>query len=160
MKLFARFSIVIAALTLGLATYAQDKSDILDATDPKRIAEAIQDLGYRAKLEVDSDDTATILSSVGGTEFIIQFLACDNGNLDCRVLLFKVGYDLSAGTTQEVVEEWNETTLIGRAWRDEEEDPWLEYAVNLYGGVTRENFEDTFDWWEIIVGQFENYIDF
>lgn len=154
-------AIVFGALvtTLNVAE-AQTRSKLLDATDPERIASTIQDLGYRARLETADDANPVIFSSVGGTEFAIYFNTCDNGFTQCRVLLFKAGYDLDDGTTLDVIEAFNERTLIGRVYLDDENDPWLEFAVNMYGGVTRKNFEDTFDWWEIIVAEFEDHIGF
>lgn len=160
MNFLVRAVIVVMAFAIFQAAEAQSRSKLLDATDPERIADAIRDLGYRAKLETEDDSNAAIYSSVGGTEFVIQFLSCDDGVKECRVLLFRAGYDLDEGTTLEVVEEFNEQTLIGRAFLDDENDPWIEFAVNLYGGVTRKNFGDTFDWWEVIVAEFENHIGY
>ena len=117
-------------------------------------------MGYRARLVIEEDSYPTIISSVGGTEFVIQFQTCEDVYSKCRVLLFKVGYDLAEGTTFETVDAFNEQTMMGRAYLDDENDPWLELAVNLYGGVTRKNFEDTFDWWEVIASDFEEHIGF
>lgn len=156
----ARVLVVIVSLFLFQSADAQNRSKLIDATDPERIADTIRELGYRARLEASDDASASIFSSVGGTEFVIQFLGCDDDNENCGVLLFKAGFDLDEGTTLEKVEEFNEMTLIGRAWLDDENDPWLEYSVNLFGGVTQTNFADTFDWWEVIVAEFENHIGF
>jgi hypothetical protein len=100
-----------------------------------------------------------IESSVGGTDITILFFGCED-NANCKSLLFKVGYDLEDGTTLQVVNAWNAENLFGRAYLDEEQDPWIEMPVNLFEGVTRENFEDTFDWWDVVVGQFEDHINF
>jgi hypothetical protein len=122
-------------------------ADTIDATDPAGLVSIIRDLGYRAALESDEVGDPMIRSSVGGTEFAILFFGCAKGK-QCRSLLFKVGYDLDDGTTLDVINDWNATKLFGRAYLDEEADPWLELSVNTYGGVNRLNFEDTYDWWE------------
>lgn len=134
-------------------------AETVDATDPAKLVSIIQALGYRATLESDGAGDPLIRSSVGGTEFFIYFYRCID-NKDCKVLLFRAGYDLHEGTTTEVVENWNETQLFGTAYLDEESDPWLEMSVNMDGGVTRRNFEDTYDWWEVIVEEFEEHIGF
>lgn len=159
-QLFVRVLVIAVSLVMFEAADAQSRSKLIDATDPERLAETIQDMGYRARLDVADDASPSIYSSVGGTEFVIQFLACDDDNANCGVLLFKAGFDLDDGTTLEKVEEFNEMTLIGRSWLDDENDPWLEYSVNLYGGVTKTNFQDSFDWWEVIVSEFEQHIGF
>lgn len=134
-------------------------AETVDATDPEKLVAVIQDLGYRASLGSDGIGDPMIGSSVGGVEFGIYFYGCTKGER-CKSLLFTVGYDPEAGTTLDVVEAWNERTLFGRAYLDEEGDPWLEMPVNMFGGVSRENFEDAYDWWEVIVDDFEKHIDF
>ena len=91
MKFLARAVIVMTILAFIQTADAQSRSKILDATDPERIAAAIQNLGYKARLEKPADSNAAIFSSVGGTEFVIQFHTCENGFSDCRVLLRRPG---------------------------------------------------------------------
>ena len=131
----------------------------VDATDPAELVSIIQALGYRAVLDTDDTGDPMIRSSTGGTDFSIYFYGCTD-NTDCKSLLFKAGYDLDDGTTLEVIDDWNETILFGRAYLDDEADPWLEMPVNMDGGVSRRNFEDNYDWWEVIVAEFEDHIGF
>lgn len=147
---------------LALATagwHGGANAQLADARAPERLVEIIRDLGYRARLETDRIGDPMIVSSVGGTDFNIYFFGCTD-NAACRSLLFKVGYDLEPGTTVEHVNDWNETSLFGRAYLDDERDPWLELAVNLHGGVSVANFQDTFDWWEVVLDEFEEHIGF
>jgi hypothetical protein len=135
--------------------------DLVDAADPDELVALIRDLGYRAELEIDAAGDPLIRSSVGGTKFAIIFYGCDEHRHDgCDFLLYKVGYDLDDGVDLDVVNAWNASQLVGRAYRDEVDDPWLEMAWNLTGGVSRRNFESTFGWWERTVAQFENHIGF
>ena len=131
----------------------------VDATDADNLADVIRDLGYRAVVSVDNVGDPLIESSVGGTDISIYFYGCED-NANCKSLLFKVGYALDGGTTLEVVNAWNAENLFGRAYLDDVDDPWIEMAVNLDGGVSQTNFEDTFDWFEVVVGEFEDHIDF
>jgi hypothetical protein len=134
-------------------------ADAVDATDPEALVSVIQTLGYRAILDSDSVGDPMIRSSVGGTDFVIYFFGCTDGE-GCKSLLFKVGYDLEDGTMLDVINDWNEETLFGRAYLDDEADPWLEMSINMDGGVSRRNFEDNYDWWEVILEEFEQRIDF
>lgn len=135
--------------------------ELVDAAEPETLVTIIQELGYRAKLDTDGRGDPLIVSSVGGTEFSIQFYGCNElTHAGCKLLLFKVGYDLEDGTTLALINEWNATKLVGRAYLDEESDPWFEMAVNMDGGISRPNFEDTFDWWEVSIEGFEDHIGF
>ena len=71
-----------------------------------------------------------------------------------------MGFDLEEGTTLESMNDWNEQVLVGRAYIDDEMDPWLEWAVNMDGGVTEKNFAESFDWWETALAQFLDHINF
>lgn len=155
MRLAAHIAAVIACAAFAQPLAAEN----VDATEPDKLARIIRDLGYRAQLDRDGVGDPMIRSSVGGVEFGIYFFGCMD-NADCRTLLFKAGYDLADGATPDVVESWNEDMLFGRAYLDDEGDPWIEMAVNLHGGVSRLNFEDTYDWWEIVLDDFERHIEF
>lgn len=159
MQQAARLATLAACIALASPAVAEDADAIesVDATDPEKLASLIRDLGYRATVEQDDAGDPMISSSAGGSDFHIYFYGCEGGG-QCRTLLFQVGYDLESGTTVDVVEDWNENVLFGRAYLDEEADPWVEMPVNLFGGVNRANFEDTFDWWEVVLDDFERHI--
>lgn len=154
-----RISNFVGIVLLGAGWHTGAAAQLVDASDPDRLVAIIQALGYRARLDTDRIGDPMIASSVGGTDFNIYFFGCKDGG-GCKSLLFKVGYDLDSGSTLEVVNAWNETSLFGRAYRDEDDDPWLELAVNMDGGVSLFNFQDTFDWWEVVLAEFEDHIGF
>lgn len=157
--MYVKLPSLILASCVGIGAPVAAAAQLVDATDAERLATIIRDLGYRARLDTDGVGDPLIASSVGGTDFNIYFFGCTDGAA-CKSLLFKVGYDLTDGTTLEVVNDWNAMSLFGRAYRDEDGDPWLEMPVNLDGGVSLFNFQDTFDWWEVILEEFEDHIDF
>lgn len=154
-----RISTLGAAVAAAILVAGTALGETLDATDPAKLVSVIQSLGYRATLDRDNVGDPLIRSSAGGTEFAIYFYGC-SGGAACKSLLFKVGYDLIEGTTLEAMNEWNKTALFGRAYMDEENEPWLEMSVTLDGGITRENFADVYDWWDVILADFEKHIDF
>jgi hypothetical protein len=151
-RLISALACVLIALT-----GPSHAAGLVDAADAGQLAGLIRDLGYRARVETDNVGDPMIVSSVGGTDFSILFYGCENG-ANCTSLLFKVGFDLTEGATLEAVNAWNEKNLFGRAYLDDEADPWIEMPVNLFGGVSRENFEDSFDWWDVVVGRFEDHL--
>jgi hypothetical protein len=156
-------SLAPIALALATATMSQTAraEEMVDATDPRRLVSIIRDMGYRAELERDEVGDPLIRSSVGGTRFAIVFYGCDDERHDnCDLLLYKVGYDMADGVELDVINEWNATQLVGRAHRDDVNDPWFEMSWNLKGGVSARNFESTFEWWETSVGEFERHIGF
>ena len=159
MKLRLRAALAAAFGGLLFTAVPAQAATLVDATDPARLVDIIQDLGYRAQLTTDDAGDPEIQSAVGGAEFSILFFGCTD-NRACKYLLFRGGWDLPEGATLDVVNGWNHDKLFGRAHLDDESDPWLEMPVTMDGGVSRTNFEDAFDWWEVIVAEFEDHIGF
>ncbi len=137
-------------------TDAEDGIQIVDGSDPVTLVNIIQDLGYRARLEVDGEGDPLIRSSVGGTDFALVFYGCSEQHDGCQILLFKAGYELNDKVGMDLINQWNATRLFGRAYLDEVSDPWIELVLNMHGGVTRAQFEKTFEWWETSIGEFED----
>ena len=61
--------------------------------------------------------------------------------------------------TMDQVNTWNREFRFGKVYLDDENDPFLEMDVNLDYGVSEGNFLDTLDWWTVVLGRFEEYID-
>ena len=149
-----------AILLLGLALSgggAQAQS-IVSAEDPGALIAIIQELGFQAKLEKDDVGDPVILSSSGGVDFRIYFYECKN-NKRCKSLHFSVGYDLADGSSLDAVQQWNADKRFASAYLDGESDPFLQMDVNTEGGVTQQNFENTFQLWQSLKGEFEQFID-
>lgn len=157
MKKLITSLVILMASSLSLAgSKTAPVTQIVDGSDPLTLVNIIQDLGYRASLEEDAEGDPMIRSSVGGTEFALVFYGCSERHDDCQILLFKAGYELNDKVGMEVINQWNATRLFGRAYLDGVSDPWIELVLNLQGGVTRTQFEKTFEWWEASVGEFED----
>ncbi|MDD7909256.1 MULTISPECIES: YbjN domain-containing protein [Pseudovibrio] len=149
-----------AALVFAAAmayTHMASAKDI-NANDPIGMADAMRDLGYQAKLEKDHQGDPMIRSSVSGVRYSIYFYGCTEGK-DCNGIQFSAVWDLENGIDMDSINTWNEERIVGKAYIDDERDPYLEYFVTTKGGLTEENFEDAVDWWRVAVGQFINHIE-
>lgn len=130
----------------------------VDARDPASVVGALQDLGYRAQLTTDNAGDPKILSTIDATSYEIYFYSCTE-NQDCRSLLFSAGFDLEDGVTYSLINEWNRLNLVGKAFVDDENDPFLEHFVTTEGGLSETNFEDVIAWWRVAIRDFKQEID-
>lgn len=150
------FLIAVLSILLSLAGPAQAQS--VDAKDPQKIADILQDLGYRAKLATTSNNTPRIESSASGKFFHIYFVGCKDGK-DCKAINFSTYWIFDKKISIDRVNSWNMEKFVGKAFLDKDKDVFLQFFVNLdVGGVDRKNFEDTVDWWQLALGQFGKYI--
>ena len=148
-------SILLLGLTLSAGARAQT---LVSAENPGDLVSIIQDLGFQAKLEADNVGDPVIRSSSNGVDFRIYFYECKN-NKRCKSLHFSVGYDLADGSSLDAVQVWNADKRFASAYLDGESDPFLQMDVNTDGGVTQQNFENTFQLWQSLKGEFEQFID-
>ncbi len=164
--LLAGFVITLSAALAATGAQAQNVkkggaggggSSLITASSIDAIVSALEANGFSVNVTTDSDDDPLIESTDDDEPFSVHFYGCTN-NKDCEYIQFVSGWDLSKGTTMQVIEKWNEDRVWGRAYIDSDNDPWLDLAVNLKGGVTPENFDDTVAWWWSIMRDFEDHI--
>ncbi|MEO0949440.1 MAG: YbjN domain-containing protein [Cyanobacteria bacterium J06641_5] len=154
--------ICIAAATIAIAPRAQALSKKFKTITGEEIVEFLQDRGYEAELEEDSEGDPRISgSNAEGVRFTIDFYECDREDEDrpCGSVQFLSGFDLpDPGMSAEEINDWNARFRFGRALVDEEGDPILRLDVELNGGATRNNFEEWLNRWETSLSSFLNHI--
>src|SRR5262245_63232363 len=154
----SRMATTVSILMFGLAlSVGAQAQTVVSAEDPGALIAIIQDLGFQAKLETDDVGDPVILSSSGGVDFRIYFYECKN-NKRCKSLHFSVGYDLADGSSLDAVQQWNADKRFASAYLDGESDPFLQMDINTDGGITQKNFENTFELWQELKGEFEQFI--
>ena len=125
----------------------------VDGTSPGRIAQILQAEGYKALVTTDSEGDPKIDSGSHGVSWSIFFYGC-TGSRNCRSVQFAAAFDMRDGISPEIINRFNRNKRYTRAYYDTEFDPFLEYDVNLDGGVSEANFADSLDIWNIILGDF------
>jgi Putative bacterial sensory transduction regulator len=131
---------------------------LVDASSPQAIANLMQQAGYRAVLTTDNVGDPKIESSAAGADFSIYFYGCENGQ-NCLSLQYTSGYDLPDGASLGLMNDWNGTKRFGFAYLDNENDPFLNYDVNMSYGVSEQNFLDSLSLWDSILADFHAHID-
>lgn len=147
----------LAAVLLALPAPAQ--AQMVAATDPASVVQALQDLGYRAVLGADGRGDPKIDTAIEGVDYAVSFYGCRE-NAACTVINLSAGFDLPDGIDLAALNEWNRTKIIGRAYIDAERDPYLDHPVVLGDGVPREAFAETMRRWGWAVAQFKERIGY
>lgn len=157
-------SLSLAPLALQAQTTTVDTSKLqpaagaLSAADPAGIAAALQRLGYKAEITKDDDGDPKINSAAAGANFGVYFYGCTGGK-DCNAIQFSAGFDTDAGLDLSVANEWNRDKRYGKVYLDDERDPYIELDVNMIGGITEANFDDTVGLWDSLLADFQKHID-
>ena len=141
------------------AMQVQPAVQMVSAADPAGIVDALQTAGYRAVLETDSVGDPVIRSSAAGANFSVYFYGCADGGRNCTSVSLAAGFDLTEGTTAAAMNEWNSSGRFAYAYVDDEGDPFLNYDLNLDGGMPVETFKDSVAMWDSRLAAFLDHID-
>ena len=128
------------------------------SSDFSRVITVLQDMGYRAATDNSSTPPA-IESKFSGIDSRVQVLNCDEGTTNnCGMLRFHAGFDLTDGLDMKSINAWNLDKYFGRAYLDAENDPHVDVVVSMVG-VNDDTLKDLIEWWEIVIGDFKEHIN-
>jgi hypothetical protein len=124
------------------------------------VAAALRAKGYKAEITTDDTGDPKIRSATDGSRYSIYFYGCDGGPR-CTAIQFSIGFDLEDGeASHAMINGWNRDKRFGKAYLDEENDPWVEYDYDVERGVTTEALENVIDVWDSVVPTFKRHINF
>lgn len=140
---------LLTAIASGPA--AADTPELVDATMPEKIVEIAKGFGA-AELGQDTEGDPFITGRMDGNKYQITFYGCSEGKR-CQDIQFVSGWT-GAKVTLEQLNAWNSSKRYGKTYLDQTGDPMLGMSVNLDHGVTKDNLDDTFAYWNRVVKQY------
>ena len=152
----------IALAAAGNAARASDltlcEKNMICASAPRTIADALVKAGYKADLGKDKNGDPMIESEISGYSYTIYFYGCTENNL-CDSLQFYASFDDPITNGIDFANRWNtQKRWVQMAW---EQDKYIRmsYDVTTVGGLTPENFADVVSWWETVLGELPEFFD-
>jgi hypothetical protein len=146
---------LLASLTLSQGVAAQSSTDLVSAAEPDKIFEIAKSFG-NASLDKDEAGNPMIIGRVDDTKYGLYFYGCRGGQ-NCTYIQFNAAWSGNHRANPDRINEWHRSSRYGKAFLDDK-TPVLQMSVNLDGGVTRKNLEDTFDWWAKILPEFRSKV--
>ena len=98
-----------------------------------------------------------IAAEAWGYEFVVDGANC-SGTERCTEFLFTVGFDLPDGFPLEQINVWNARELAGRAYLDEDGDPFLDHIVSVQSGRDTGAFYEGLILWLNALEDFDAFI--
>jgi hypothetical protein len=150
-------------LILGLALAAASLTaptahtgEIIDATDPAEVLEVVRNHG-EGTMTKDGMGDPLIEGRIEDKDYRLFFYDCSEGR-GCKSLMFSATWEIEDLTDARIA-DWNREQRFGKAYLDTEGRATVEMNVNLHGGVTRANLDDTISWWRLVLAEFPKYHD-
>ncbi|BBB24708.1 YbjN domain-containing protein [Amphritea japonica] len=156
-KLIIKSAFLSACMLAPLIAPTTYAADLISADDPEAILNIARGFGS-ARLTEDSAGDPKISGRIDGTKYGIYFHGCNSDGERCDEIKFGTAWVVEDRVSLETVNEWNRTKKFGVAYLDSDGDPNLDMAVNIDYGVTIENLEDSFSYWEKIVPAFKEQV--
>ncbi|MCA8906399.1 MAG: YbjN domain-containing protein [Rhodospirillaceae bacterium] len=119
----------------------------------------IREFGYdEARLIDTAAGTPLIQTELDGISFSVFLYDCRGGPpMACGGFGFSAGFDIPGEVDAAQLSNWNRQRRFGVAFADDQ-GVYLSLNVNIEGGVTRANIEDTLQLWEQALTDFADYI--
>jgi hypothetical protein len=156
MRVSSRLATVTAAGTLLLAgpVFAQGNlTGMITGADAARVAQIASVYGPAEVSAEETDPGPVITAEIDGIYYSISFLNCDTPN-GCSSLQLRAWWASSNAHSLEAMNTWNRDRRWSAAYLDRDNNATIEYDVNLAGGITAINFDDTMQWWDAVLREF------
>lgn len=130
---------------------------MITGTDVDRTAEIASAYGPAERRYDDAEESPWIRGEMDGLIYTITFLNCTDGT-SCTSLQLRAWWESGGAHTIEQMNEWNRNRRFSAAYLDHNGNATIEFDVNLAGGVTAVNLDDTLQWWQVVLREFRNEV--
>lgn len=133
----------------------------VSVANPRSIAAALQEIGYRAKVVFD-DGNPYIDSAANGANFYLSLENCKE-HKNCQDAMFRSTYakDAEKPVTLDTINSFNSDHRWVRAYLDKDGGPVLEQDLLFTEQqMDRKMFEEAVSIWEDLMEDFHKAIDF
>ncbi len=145
-------SLMAGLLALALSPALQ-AADLVDAASPEALLQSFRGFGS-AELDKTGNGDPQIIGRIDGNKFGVYFYGCEN-NRDCKDVQITAGWS-GVSLPLDKINGWNRDKRFCKVYMDGEGDPLLEMDLNLRFGVTRANLDDTLEYWQICLRDFNS----
>lgn len=123
---------------------------------PEEVSRVLVQMGYEAESAVDNQGDPMVHSSSDGHPFSVYFYQLEEGR--ALSIEFSYGLDLDI-SSDDLVATWNREYRFGRAFVDDEGDPFLKMDLDVERGFTPEGLENNLERWFSLVSEFYDYFN-
>lgn len=130
---------------------------VITGNDVDRVAEIAAAYGTATRESVAPGEEPWIRAEIDGLIYSISFLNCTAGR-DCTSLQLRAWWESDGRHTIEAMNGWNRDRRWSAAYLDIDGNATIEFDVNLAGGITAVNFDDTMQWWDAVLREFRDEV--
>jgi len=148
--------LVVAPVLALLAATAPARAEGEAAESGMTLEEVTAALEAEA-IEIEVTDTHALAASGWGYEFNVEGVNCSAAR--CTEFVLIAGYDLPDGMPLERINDWNREHTAGRAFLDENGDPFLDHIVSVSGPGDAGALTEALYLWLSALEDFNDFLD-
>jgi len=138
----------------GLAQ--QPLSGMITGSDVDRIMDLARAYGTIERRQ--DEDGVWLRGDMDGIVYTMSFLNCDDRHANCNTVQFRAWWESAGAHSLAAMNQWNRDRRFSAAYLDDSNNATIEWDVNLLGGVTTVNFDDSIQWWQAVIQQFREQV--
>ncbi|WP_158548643.1 YbjN domain-containing protein [Parvularcula marina] len=169
-------SILVAGAALSLSgAHAQDRN-VRDAITAKQLEDVLSNAGLNPTMLRDKTTGApvatgkfydnanrSILDQPKETVFAVRGMDCSGIPVSCGQLVLYATFNLDREVTEQdfrVVNEWNDTSMFGRAFvLEEKQKIGVDFRLDMIGGVTGDHVNGRIGRWPEVLKEFREKLE-
>ncbi|MEO0879275.1 MAG: YbjN domain-containing protein [Pseudomonadota bacterium] len=146
-----------AMAPLVAAAGVQTSAAISTGMTIEDVAAVFRNNGLNAEISQDGGEPV-IYSEIAGFNFALFGFGCASGA--CNEFLFSSYFDPDKEISLDAINAFNEKTVAGRAFLDEDGDPNVEHLFTVSDGADEDLVERNLAIWESVLIDFAEHIQF
>lgn len=148
----------LALLTCGLCCGPAAAKDLpAGGLTIEELSNWAHGIGLTPQIQTGANGAQTLLIVTDKSRWHIAMDDCKK-NGRCGSLIFSIGLSTKGAFSAAQINAWNRSNRWARAYLDEENDPWLDYDVDLSPGGTYEGLNDQFTIWRDSLTNFRKFL--
>lgn len=128
-----------------------------DSRNPASLIAYLATTDAKAEIVRKTDDEVQLSVATSGLAFGAQFAGCDAGGKACKALAFNAAADKKAATLAQV-NNFNQTSMLCRAFQDKSGKMNIVYATLLAASDTRDDMRMHIGAWQTCLGAFGQFL--
>jgi hypothetical protein len=129
-------ALVAALFAPAALAFETKKASVMETVTAPEVASVLQTKGHETTEKVDNQGDPLLGVKAEAFNYQVLFYNCTEGR--CDTVQYRAWWTLEKKFPLDVVNEFNKTNRLGRAYLDQDGDPTLELVIEMHGGVTPE----------------------
>ena len=150
--------LALGVLVAGALVATAGSAAAFDARNPSDVLSVITANGASGELKTTDKGAPWIDAKAGKLSFEVDFIGCDDNKINCKTMLYAMGFDMTSVTADQI-NGWNRWAVLCPAFLTTENHPRTWYALKASPHDTPDDVKHVEDAWLTCMNDFDKFTD-